>query len=137
MVVCPPPSFCLKTTLMLIDHWAEESGQEFAIKFHMLLSYYLWTFDRLALILTVVRGKVHPVSAQYRTHAIVFKGCLATPVGSESISCLKSCPVCSSKSLIKSRSSSHLPVLVCLISCCHISFPFGYIIHQASSPLPR
>lgn len=84
MVICPPPSFCLKTTLKLIDHWAEESGKEFAIKFHIILSYYLWTFDRLLLILTVVRSKVHPVSVQYRTHAIVFKGCLATPVGSES-----------------------------------------------------
>lgn len=135
---------CMSSSLLLPENnpnadWSlgRRVWQRICHQINIILLYYLWTFDRLVLILTVVRGKVHPVSAQYRTHAIVFKGCLASPVGSESVSCLKSSPVCSSKSLIKSRSYSHLPVLVCLISCCHISFPFGYIIHQASSPLPR
>lgn len=134
MVVCPPPSFCLETTLMVTRQ--KRSGKEFAIKFHIIHSYYLWTFHRQVLILTVIQDKVHPISAQYRMHTIVFQRCLAIPAGSNSISGLKSSPICSSKSLIKSRSSSHLPVLVCLISCCHISFLFRYIIHQASSPLP-
>lgn len=106
MVVYHPHSFCLEITLMLIGHRAEEVK-----KIHKIHSYDPWTFDKLVSILTIILNRVWPISAQYEMHAFVcesrtipfFRGWLATPAGSESISGLKSSPIYSSKSLIKSR----------------------------------
>lgn len=126
---------------MSIGHRAKEVWQR--ISFKIPHNPFIWSSDlwKTGLYSHNNLGQ----SAQYGMHAFVFKyktilffkGRLATSAGSESIACRTSSPIYFAKSLIKSQSSSHLPVLVCLISCCRIAFPFECIIHHASSPLPR